>query len=380
MNVRSKGLLQFVQENRVGSGPLAVYAEAVRSGTIQQDPAQREALQYLQQLYELLQRPPKKLRLWQKIFSRRPIINPIQGLYLWGGVGRGKTFLMDTFFECVPLRRKKRVHFHRFMRMVHRQLRSLQGEDDPLDKVAEKFADKVKLLCFDEFYIGDIADAMILAGLLKALFARGVVLVATSNTAPDNLYENGLQRARFIPAIEMIKRNTQVLNVSMGIDYRLRALTLTDIYRFPLNDAADQCLSGTFSAIAPAQRHFGVNLKIEGRLIRSRACAEGVVWFEFSDICGGPRSQNDYIELARIYQSVLISNIPQMDTSQDDLARRFLSLVDEFYDCNVNLIVSAAVPVRNLYIGTRLAFEFRRTESRLLEMQSQRYLSREHRA
>ena len=358
--------------------PIHRYEAALANGEIQADKAQKQAVVHLQELYESLLAAPSESSFLKRFLRAETPPAEIRGLYFWGGVGRGKTFLMDTFYNCVPGDNKARMHFHRFMRMVHKELRERQGESDPLKKIDRDFAGRVRLLCFDEFFVSDITDAMLIAGILGELFSNGVVLVATSNVEPDKLYDNGLQRAKFLPAIEMIKQHTRVLNVDGGVDYRLRALELAEIYHYPLDEAADENLAVTFAAVAPEQGLLGQALEIEGRMIQSRACADGVVWFDFLDLCDGPRSQNDYIELARIYQTVLVSNVPGMKSSQDDLARRFISLVDEFYDRNVKLIISAEMPIDSLYSGTRLDFEFQRTHSRLLEMQSHDYLAREH--
>jgi len=359
------------------NGPLKVYQQALRNNLIQADTAQRSAVKHLDSLHQALLVPHKETGLFRRIFSNSKV-EPTKGLYFWGGVGRGKTYLMDTFYECVPLQLKSRMHFHRFMHMVHTELRKLQGKPEPLVLLAEKLAKNMRLLCFDEFFVSDITDAMILAGLLEALFSRGVVLVATSNVKPDDLYENGLQRKMFLPAIELIKKNTRVINMDGGVDYRLRALELAEIYHFPLDGLADDVLYQAFQNIAPEKGQPGQSLEIEGRMITTRFMADGGAWFDFLELCDGPRSQNDYIELARIFQTILISNVPLMTEQMEDMARRFISLVDEFYDRNVKMILSAADSIENLYSGSRLSFEFQRTSSRLLEMQSHEYLSREH--
>ena len=389
-------------------GPLKGYESAVTSGDIQYDEAQFIAVGHLQVLFDQLLKPsvePGRLVSWfKRILPSAITPAAITGLYFWGGVGRGKTYLMDTFYSALPFPEKSRMHFHRFMRMVHRQLKDLQGQADPLQKVAEQFSRQARVLCFDEFFVSDIADAMILATLLDELFQRGVVLVATSNVEPGHLYENGLQRRKFLPAIELIENHTTVVNVDGGVDYRLRVLELAEIYHSPLDEAADKELLSCFIAICPDEESRGgsnfdqsdtvqsslqppelklaelqpTELEIEGRVLKIRRCGDGVAWFDFLALCDGPRSQNDYIELARIFQTILISDIPQFDGRKEDQARRFISLVDEFYDRNVKLILSAAVPIATLYQGNRLEFEFRRTESRLQEMQSHEYLAREH--
>ena len=304
---------------------------------------------------------------------------PEKGLYLWGGVGRGKTYLVDTFHDCLPVERKLRVHFHRFMQRIHSELRLLDGEKNPLQTVADTLAAEATVICFDEFFVKDIADAMILGGLMEALFARGVTLVATSNIVPASLYENGLQRQRFLPVIALIERYTEVVNVDAGVDYRLRALEQAELYHYPLDDEANLSLQASFDALAPEPGKHWERVEINGRYLSTRCIAEDVVWFDFAELCDGPRSQNDYIELAKIYHAVLISDVPALGVSTDDQARRFVNLVDEFYDRNVKVVLTAAMPLLDLYSGGSLEFEFQRTISRLQEMQSHEYLAREHR-
>jgi cell division protein ZapE len=363
-----------------GKGPLQRYQQAIEAGDVQQDDAQLLAVTHLQTLFDELVAPVQKPGLLARLFAgpRSGRAKSPKGLYLWGGVGRGKTYLMDLFYESLPMQEKSRTHFHRFMRSVHIRLRELQGEKNPLKQIAEEFSNRSRILCFDEFFVSDITDAMILATMLDELLSGGVVLVATSNLEPARLYENGLQRRKFLPAIELIEANTRVLNVDGGIDYRLRALEMAEIYHFPLDQAADKSLMASFTAISPDEGSDGIALEIENRSIRSRRCGDGVAWFEFDEICAGPRSQNDYIELARIFQTILISNVPCFGSKTEDQARRFISLVDEFYDRNVKLILSAAQPPMALYQGEMLEFEFQRTQSRLQEMQSHEYLAREH--
>ena len=358
-------------------GPLDLYQLAVSKGEIQSDSAQLEAMEQLQSLYSALTRREDEPGLLSKFFAK-PKRELVTGLYFWGGVGRGKTFLMDLFFDSLPFEQKSRMHFHRFMRHVHHALTDLQGEVDPLKKVALDFANNNRVLCFDEFFVSDITDAMILAGLLEVLFEHGVTLVATSNVEPVNLYENGLQRSKFLPAIALIEANTNILNVDSGTDYRLRVLESAEIYHFPLDEDADRVLLQSFTSLCPDAGKAGLVLDIEGREIKTRFCGDGVVWFDFADICEGPRSQNDYIEIAMLFQTVLVSNLPQFSEKSENAARRFISLVDEFYDHNVKLIISAETSILDVYQGDRLKFEFQRTESRLQEMQSNEYLGREH--
>lgn len=345
------------------------------------DPAQEHAVTLLQGLYERLTAARVHrhggVSAWWRRFRREPV-EPEIGLYLWGGVGRGKTYLVDTFYDCLPFSKKMRVHFHRFMRRVHTELATLQGEKNPLDIVAQRMAEQADVICFDEFFVSDIGDAMILAGLMEGLFARGVTLVATSNIVPGKLYENGLQRQRFLPAIALVEKYTQVVNVDAGVDYRLRTLEQAELYHYPLDAAADESLLGSFEALAPEPGKHWERLEINGRYLTCRCVADDVAWFEFPELCDGPRSQHDFIELARIFHAVLLSGVPAMDGDADDQARRFVNLVDEFYDRNVKLVLTAAVPLLELYSGGRLEFEFQRTVSRLQEMQSHDYLAREH--
>ncbi|MEH6635588.1 MAG: cell division protein ZapE [Halioglobus sp.] len=346
------------------------------------DAAQEQAVLLLQDLFErLLARPAMRgdgLLGWLRGLRKEPV-QPEIGLYLWGGVGRGKTYLVDTFYDCLPFQRKLRVHFHRFMQRVHAELNTLEGEKNPLEIVADRLAHDARVICFDEFFVTDIGDAMILGGLMEGLFARGVTLVATSNIEPAKLYENGLQRQRFLPAIAMVEKYTQVVNVDAGIDYRLRTLQQAELYHSPLDAGADLSLQHSFERLALEPGKHWERLEINGRYLTCRCVAEDVAWFDFAELCDGPRSQNDYIELARIFHAVLISGVPEFVSDKDDQARRFINLVDEFYDRNVKLVLAAARPLLELYGGGRLEFEFQRTISRLQEMQSFEYLAREHR-
>ncbi len=355
--------------------PSARYRQELAAGTLSEDRAQQQAVDLLDDLYLRLQtgRSQRLLRFWRRDAAG------VRGLYLWGGVGRGKTMLMDLFHDCLSVGRL-RAHFHRFMRQVHDDLHALRGTSDPLRHLAERFAERHRVLCFDEFFVSDIGDAMILGELLKNLFERGVTLVATSNVQPRLLYENGLQRRRFLPAIDALERHTLVHRLDGSVDHRLRALQRAEIYHSPLDEAAERSLAASFAALVPGQSRERVPLEVNGREIQARRLADDVAWFEFADLCEGPRSQNDYIELARCHQAVLVSNVTRLDAAREDAARRFISLVDEFYDRNVKLIVSAEVPVAQLYCGELLRREFERTGSRLVEMQSQAYLARSHKA
>lgn len=358
--------------------PAQRYAHDLLQPGFVADTAQETAVGHLQRVFEELQHAgpiptPGLLGRWLGRRRRTP-----QGLYFWGGVGRGKTYLMDTFYECLPFADKRRVHFHRFMRSIHTELAGMDRQADPLKAIARRLAERTRVLCLDEFIVIDIGDAMLLTGLLDGLFEAGVTLLATSNTPPDQLYRNGLQRARFVPAIEMIKRHTVVVNVDGGTDYRLRALERAEIFHHPLDAGADRSLRETFDNVAPDAGEAGVILTIEGRPLRTVRHADGVVWFEFAELCDGPRGTSDYIELARCYQTVMVSNVPRLGADRDDEVRRFISLVDEFYDRNVKLVISAETSVDELYHGARLAAEFERTRSRLHEMQSHEYLAEPH--
>jgi len=349
-------------------------------GAIELDAAQQAVAGALDGLAaRLLQAPSRRQHgLVGKLLGKRQRIEPVTGLYIWGSVGRGKTMLMDRFYEQLALPHKMRSHFHRLMNEVHGLLKQMKQRSDPLEDVAEQLAQKARVICFDEFFVNDIADAMILGTLFEALFRRGVTLVATSNVPPELLYRDGLQRQRFLPAIALIQQYTEVVELEAGVDYRLRVLERAEIYHHPLDEQADRNLEGYFKAIAPDAGSKARPLQINGREIPARRLADGVAWFDFPALCGGPRSQEDYIELSRCYQTVMLSAIPRLGPDNEDEARRFIALVDEFYDRNVKLICSAEAPLGEIYAGRRLRFEFERTRSRLQEMQSHAYLARPH--
>jgi cell division protein ZapE len=348
-----------------------------REGHVE-DRAQLEVIARLEDLQQRIGAQPRRRGGLLALLKREDGRDPVRGMYIWGGVGRGKTFLMDLFFDTLPISKKKRIHFHRMMHDVHARVKTLNRVEDPLDQVAADIARDTRVLCFDEFFVSDIGDAMILGRLLEGLFKREVTLVATSNSKPDDLYTDGLQRQRFLPAIELLNRHTEVVNMDGGTDYRLRLLQKAGTYRYPDDAAASRQLEDFFNDSASTNIDEDVDLDINGRNIRAMRCAKGIVWFRFADICDGPRSQADYIEIARWYPSVIVSGVPRFDKSRDDEARRFIALVDEFYDRRVKLILSAEVDVAELYSGTRLAFEFERTISRLIEMQSSDYLALPH--
>ena len=354
------------------------YTAAAQAHGLQADVAQDRVVEHLRKLQQqVLQQNSfaRRLRNW---LPGTPDYAGIRGIYLWGGVGRGKTLLMDLFFTSLAIEQKKRVHFHRMMSDIHARLRALGDIEDPLDTIAADIAASVRVLCFDEFYVSDIADAMLLGKLLDGLFRHGVTLVATSNSRPADLYSGGLQRERFLPAIALLEQHTDVIELNSGTDYRLQLLQEAGTYLTPAGDDTNAKLQHYFDEIASAEIIENRTLQILGRDVRTRRCAKGVAWFDFMEICGGPRSQEDYIEIARWYPTVIISDIPQLTHELDNSSRRFIAVVDEFYDRKVKLIVSAATCVESLYSGEHLEFEFQRTISRLIEMQSNDYLHAAH--
>jgi cell division protein ZapE len=358
-------------------GMLDSYLQLLASRGYEADAAQRAAADRLQRLYaELLGFKARRRSGLRKLLNAS--LKVPRGVYFWGGVGRGKSFLMDCFFDSVPYKRKKRIHFHAFMQQIHRDLKELKGEADPLATVAKRIANEARVLCFDEFHVSDIADAMILGRLLEALFLRGTVVVMTSNYPPDKLYPNGLQRQNFLSTIELLKRQLDVIEVEAGIDYRLRALTQVEIYHSPLDDVAEAKMADYFRELAGEEGETGGELMVLDRLIALRRRSGGVVWFDFDALCGGPRSQNDYLELARGFHTVLLSGIPQMSAAQSNEARRFTWMVDVFYDARVKLICTAATAPDELYRQGTHSSEFFRTVSRLTEMQSAEYLALPH--
>lgn len=347
------------------------------------DPAQTAVVERLDALRTrlLAEAQPGLIGRWlQRIRPRHNGIHDTRGIYLWGGVGRGKTWLMDLFFASVPIRARRRSHFHHFMRDVHAQLRALRGHADPLDLSARRMARHTRLLCLDELFVSDIADAMLLGGLFEALLRYGVLLVITSNSPPGELYREGLQRARFLPAIELLERELEVIALAGTEDYRLRRLRREPIYLDSHAPGTSAQLENLFKELAPEHGEGGTNLKVSGRTLPARHRQGDVVWFDFATLCEGPRSQEDYIEIAHEYRTILLSDVPMFtQPQQDDAARRFIALVDEFYDQGVKLILSAEAAPEKLYQGERLQFEFRRTASRLVEMQTEDYLARPHR-
>jgi len=395
--------------------PTSQYLKALNEGSHQPDDVQKEAVSRLEIIYqELINSTPPAPRtsglmarvgkLWGKREDTKHM--PVRGLYMWGGVGRGKTWLMDLFYQSLPGERKQRLHFHRFMLRVHEELTALQGQTDPLEIIADRFKAETDVLCFDEFFVSDITDAMLLGGLMKALFARGITLVATSNIPPDELYRNGLQRARFLPAIDAIKRHCDVMNVDAGVDYRLRTLTQAHLWLSPLNDETRAQMDKLWLALAGAKREnsptleinhrplatMGVEnqtlagakrensptLEINHRPLATMGVENQTLAVSFTTLCVDARSQHDYIALSRLFHTVMLFDVPVMTRLMESEARRFIALVDEFYERHVKLVVSAEVPLYEIYQGERLKFEFQRCLSRLQEMQSEEYLKREH--
>lgn len=364
------------------NGPLDEYRRRLDAGRVAPDEAQLDAVRELDRLYRDLATTAPPPRGWRRGLARvmkRPIV-PARGVYLWGSVGRGKTFMMDLFYGCLPFDDKLRLHFHRFMASVHENLKSFREHEDPLDCVAEKLADQTRIVCFDEFAVTDIADAMILSNLFSGLFARGVSLAATSNLEPGELYTGGLQRQRFLPTIDLIRAHTKVVHVGGELDYRLQFLEKAETYLHPSGESAQRRLEGYFRKMAGDDGDGGGRIDVLNRPIDYMRSSDGVIWFDFTQVCDGPRSQDDYIEISRLYQTVLVSDVPQFDARRENQARRFIALVDEFYDRRVKLILSAERPLDELYIGKKLTHEFKRTRSRLVEMQSRDYLAAAHHA
>ncbi|EOC0124005.1 cell division protein ZapE [Cronobacter sakazakii] len=371
--------------------PTSRYQQALKEGTHQPDDVQHEAVNRLNLIWQGLSQKtdapaPARSGLLTKVgklFGKREETAseaPVRGLYMWGGVGRGKTWLMDLFFHSLPGERKLRLHFHRFMLRVHEELAALQGQTDPLEVVADGFKAQADVICFDEFFVSDITDAMLLGGLMQALFARGITLVATSNIPPDELYRNGLQRTRFLPAIEAIKAHCDVMNVDAGIDYRLRTLTQAHLWLSPRSEETARQMDKLWQALAGAPRNAAAapSLEINHRPLPTLGVENQTLAASFATLCVDARSQHDYIALSRQFHTVLLFDVPVMTTSTENAARRFIALVDEFYERQVKLVVSADAPLENIYQGEQLQFEFKRCLSRLQEMQSEEYLKRPH--
>jgi len=362
--------------------PSARYQEGVAAHRWESDPTQRALLPEFDRMHAALCLQPDfgggLFGRLKSLLANEPA-TAVPGLYLWGTVGRGKTFLMDLFVSSLPQGVALRRHYHRFMAEVHESLRALGHQQSPLIEVAAQFAARCRVLCLDEFLVNDIGDAMILTGLLDALFARGVTLVTTSNSAPANLYKNGLQRVRFLPAIALIEQRCQVVEMASSLDWRLRALAQAPVYLTPPGAESLRALERIFASQASGSIEQDSVLPINGRDIPLHKRAENILWFEFEALCEGPRAVADYIALAKAGPTIIVANVPQFTTYSDDAAKRFVQLVDEFYDRRVKLVLSAAAPITELYDGVRLRAEFGRTESRLIEMQSKDYLALEHR-
>ena len=359
--------------------PRERYRDELARGALMPDPAQAALVEELERVHQSLLAAPADgviARLAKRLRQRR--FEPVRGLYVWGGVGRGKTHLVDLFIDTLHLDSKLRIHFHRFMQLVHDELNTLTEREDPLRIVAGRIAARARVLCFDEFHVSDITDAMILGRLLAALFERGVTLVATSNIEPSKLYAGGLQRDRFLPAIKLIELHTRVVRLDGDTDYRLRALERARTWYRPLGPEAERGLAECFGALAPDNVVDGGVLTILGRTVPVVRHAGGIAWFDFETLCAGPRSVADYIEIARGFHTVVLGGVPVLDDDRRDPLRRLIHLVDEFYERNVNLIVSAETAPDELYRGRRLIEPFQRTRSRLAEMQTTAYLGRGH--
>ncbi len=363
--------------------PKQRYEQDLKRSDFQRDEAQAMAVSALDNLYhqltDYMNTPVVRPSRWQKLLGKKeqkPVLP--KGLYFWGGVGRGKTYLMDTFFDSLPTDKKMRVHFHRFMHRVHDELKLLDDVSDPLEVIADKFCQEAVIICFDEFFVSDITDAMILGTLFQALFHRGVVLVATSNIPPHDLYKNGLQRARFLPAIALIETQCEILNVDSGVDYRLRTLEQAEIYHYPLDAKASENLDKYYKQLVGNEKPKQDQIEVNHRKVDVIEASDGLLYASFEQLCQTARSQNDYIELSKLFHTVLLAEVKQMDRTIDDAARRFIALVDEFYERNVKLIISSEVPLAELYTHGQLEFEFKRCQSRLIEMQSHDYLALEH--
>ncbi len=378
--------------------PLQRFHHDLQQPHFHKDPAQAMAVEHMHRLYENIKAINSNTDRSKPYFIKRLLKRNAKpktplGLYFWGGVGRGKTYLMDLLFECLPTDAKLRTHFHPFMRDIHQQLDRHKGIKNPLDAIADQYAAKYKIICFDEFFVNDITDAMILAGLLQAFIHRHIIFVATSNIAPAHLYENGLQRQRFLPAIHILEEHTQVINVDNGTDYRLRTLSQANLFHYPLSAAAHQHLLNAYHTLCPdslacsegssnAASHVGPShqntIKINDRDLHVYQRHREVIWFDFIELCEKPRSQNDYLVLASQFRTLIISNVPALNSDKDDAARRFIHLIDVCYDASVKLIISADIALANLYTGNHLSFPFQRTVSRLQEMQSEAYLALPH--
>ena len=359
----------------IPTSPAERYTQALESGQFMPDEAQAQAVQELDRVWkELLTR----YKASKKAFRRFRRQTYPRGVYMWGGVGRGKTWLMDQFYDAVPFRRKTRMHFHHFMQHVHKELNKLSGQRNPLDAVADQIYKNAVVICFDEFFVSNVTDAMILSDLFQKLFERGITLIATSNIAPEGLYKNGIHRDRFMPTITLVQKNCVVLNVDAGIDYRLRVLKQAQLFKYPLSSDAQSWMLERFQSLTHTQTKSNTPIMINNRVVETLGHTEDVLWCEFSELCFKPRSPADFIEIANIYNTVLVSNVPHLTDHLSEGARRFIYLVDEFYDRGVKLLLTSEDSIVDIYQGEKLAFEIERTRSRLLEMQSDDYLNAAH--
>ncbi|MBP6115105.1 MAG: AFG1 family ATPase [Neisseriaceae bacterium] len=367
---------QLVLPAYEGETPVSWYKKASRLDGFIKDKAQYQAIEILDDLWhDLMDFKKRRNRFLGRSF-RSPHVP--KGLYFYGGVGRGKSFVMDAFFGCLPYKRKRRVHFHAFMAEVHERLRAHKGEVNPLTVVSEEIAQEVRLLCFDEFHVSDIADAMILGRLLEGLFAKGVVLVATSNYAPNELYPNGLQRSNFLPTIKLMEDKLHVVNLDGGEDYRMRALSKADIFLVSTESDCDAKLASLFAQVTQGQAKLEQVVTIHGRKLTTRGHTEGAIWFDFKELCFGPRSQADYLYLAQHYHTVFVSDILKLEADRRSEARRLTWMVDVFYDYRVKMIATSAAAPEAIYTEGDFAAEFERTASRLIDMQTEQYLSLPH--
>lgn len=359
--------------------PLERYQAALATGDFSEDAIQLAAVTYMDNLYhEIIKSRDSSGGGWfSSLFKSKPVMP--KGLYMWGGVGRGKTWMMDMFYESLPIKRKMRMHFHHFMQRVQRELVALQGQADPLKKVADIIHQEAVVICFDEFFVSNVSDAMILGDLFSMLFDRGITLVATSNIEPSGLYKNGIHRDRFLPAIAQVEKHTTVMNIDAGIDYRLRLLKQAKLYSSPLTDDTKDWLSERFDTLAGGQTISTSPIMIGGRNIDVIKRTETMLLADFRALCMQPRSAADFIEIANDFDTVMVDNVPALNDTLMDPTRRFIYLVDEFYDRRVKLLIRAEQSILTLYQGEKLAFEIERTRSRLLEMQSEEYLAEEHR-
>lgn len=360
--------------------PSEKYYQLIENAGFESDPDQVKAMQLLDELVLRIIQIQNRNQGFslRKLFNSNVRNEDTKGIYFWGGVGRGKTFVMDIFFQCLPVPRKSRKHFHEFMNQVHIDLKQKNRLKNPLQTVGDEISADIDVLCLDEFVVTDIADAMILSALLESMFAKGVILVTTSNSPPQNLYHDGLQRARFLPAIDLLIEQCRIVNLDSGKDYRLQGLQQTHLYTVPHDRQAIQAIQHYLDDHVALLRKDKGELTINGREIPFLSCAEDTIWFSFSALCKSARSQKDYLEIARMFNTLIVTDIEIMTPTEDDIARRFILLIDVMYDHRVKLICTAAASAESLYQGKRLGFEFERTSSRLIEMQSEQYLSQAH--